>query len=183
MDPSLVRTSKFLSLVLRHRPERIGLTLDEHGWARVDELIEAANRSGKKLTLEMMQRTVAENDKQRFSFSADGTRIRANQGHSIQVDLQLEHANPPELLFHGTVERFIASIKAQGLLKRKRQYVHLSPDKETATKVGQRRGEPVILTVSSAKMHQDGHVFYLSKNGVWLTDHVPVEYIDFPDIL
>jgi putative RNA 2'-phosphotransferase len=182
MSQEQVRTSKFLSLILRHHPAKIGIVLDENGWADIDELIEAANRRGKSLSRELIDRVVAENDKQRFSISADGTRIRANQGHSLRdIDLSLTPQIPPEVLFHGTVERFLDSIRQQGLQKRSRNHVHLSPDQETATKVGMRRGKPIILRIHACKMHDQGIEFFLSENGVWLTDHVALEFIEFPD--
>ena len=180
MSKSPIKISKFLSLVLRHKPESIGLSLDEHGWVRVDELLDAANKSGKKITLALLQEVVRENDKQRFSFSEDGSRIRANQGHSIQVDLELTQLTPPKVLYHGTVERFLSSIRTKGLLRQNRQYVHLSPDEETAKIVGKRRGEPVILIVDSSAMSAAGFAFFLSKNGVWLTERVPPDYLSFP---
>ncbi|MGQ9482194.1 RNA 2'-phosphotransferase [Chloroflexus sp.] len=162
----LTRISKFLSLVLRHRPEQIGLSLDQHGWAEVDELIRCANRHGLPLSRAQLEQVVAENDKQRFAFSADGRRIRANQGHSLPVDLQLTPAQPLPVLYHGTAERFVESIKRDGLLPGKRQYVHLSQDEATALTVGQRHGRPVVLTVHAAAMTAAGYVFYVSANGV-----------------
>ena len=180
MSQSQKRTSKFLSLILRHQPELIGLELDEYGWANIDELLAKSRADGRSISRQELERVVAESDKQRFAISDDGTMIRANQGHSIQVNLELVASAPPEQLFHGTVAKSVSSIRETGLEKRKRHHVHLSPDKATATKVGSRRGKPVILVVQSGRMHQDGHEFYLSKNGVWLTDHVPAEYIQFP---
>jgi putative RNA 2'-phosphotransferase len=180
MDRELISTSKFLSLVLRHRPETIGISLDEQGWVEIDDLLAAANRSGKKLTRPLLDRVVRENDKQRFAISSDGTRIRANQGHSVDVDLGLQPVQPPELLYHGTVARFLDSIHLTGLERGSRQYVHLSPDLETARRVGQRRGRPVILVVESGRMWQDGHTFFCSENSVWLTDAVPTSYLQFP---
>lgn len=182
MDKKLVKISKFLSLVLRHKPETIGLSLDQGGWARVDELLAAANRAGVPLDKEVLQQVVEQNDKQRFAFSQDQIMIRASQGHSIPVNLDLEPIVPPQFLFHGTATRFIASIKKRGLISRGRQYVHLSPDEPTAVKVGQRHGKPVVLTIRAGRMHETGCRFYLSANGVWLTDKVPVEYIIFPKI-
>ena len=179
MDRELISTSKFLSLVLRHHPERIGITLDEQGWVEIDDLLAAANQSGRKLTRQLLERVIRENDKQRFAVSSDGTRIRANQGHSVEVDLGLQPIQPPNMLYHGTVARFLDSIQASGLERGSRQYVHLSPDVETARKVGQRRGKPVILVVEAGRMWQDGHSFYQSENGVWLTDAVPAEYLRF----
>jgi putative RNA 2'-phosphotransferase len=181
MDAQLVRFSKFISLVVRHQPEKHGLTLDEHGWARIDDLIAVANRAGVPLTHAALQQIVADNDKQRFAISADGRAIRARQGHSIAVDLELTPLEPPEQLFHGTADRFVPSIRAQGLLRRSRQHVHLSADAATAVKVGQRHGRPVVLTVASGPMHRDGHRFYQAENGVWLVDAVPVAYLSFPE--
>lgn len=178
MDRSLLSTSKFLSLVLRHKPEEIGLELDRNGWADISALIQAANRSGRELDYDLLIRVVHENDKQRFAISEDGTRIRANQGHSLDVDLALEPKQPPILLYHGTVERYLPSILEQGLMPGSRQYVHLSADTRTAEIVGKRRGKPVILVIAAAEMHSAGNEFYLSQNGVWLTNHVPVRYIE-----
>ena len=178
-DKEIIRTSKFLSLILRHEPERVGLELDNAGWVGVTELLQAVNRNGVSLTLAQLKHVVATNDKKRFEFSADGQRIRASQGHSVEVDLEYESQVPPELLYHGTPERFVESIRATGLNKGQRHHVHLSPDAQTAAKVGQRRGRPVVLTIRSGEMHRQGHVFYRSANGVWLVDHVPVQFIKF----
>lgn len=180
MAADLVRVSKFLSLVLRHKPEVIGLTLDGNGWANVDELIRLANDHGTRLTRPLLERVVAENDKKRFSLSEDGQQIRASQGHSIDVDLALPPAVPPDLLYHGTAVRFVDSIRATGLHSGSRQHVHLSLDVTTATKVGQRHGKPIVLTVRAGEMAAAGHTFFLSANGVWLTDHVPLQFISFP---
>ncbi|WP_316635876.1 RNA 2'-phosphotransferase [uncultured Flavobacterium sp.] len=171
--------SKFLSLVLRHSPEKIGLKLDENGWADVAELIEKCNKKGNRLDLELLDYVVENNDKKRFAFSEDKTKIRASQGHSISVELNLDEAEPSEFLYHGTVGKFLESIKKEGLQKMSRQHVHLSKDLETAIKVGSRRGAAQILTVRSGAMHRDGFKFYLSENNVWLTDEVPVKYIEF----
>jgi len=182
MDKTLISTSKYLSLILRHRPETIGLSLDAEGWVDIDILIGAANRHGKRLSLELVHRVVAENDKQRFALSDDGLRIRASQGHSIRtVDLNLAPVEPPAQLYHGTVAAFLDSIRRQGLLKRSRNHVHLSTDADTARRVGLRRGKPIVLVIESQAMHADGYKFFLSKNGVWLTDSVPVRYIQFPN--
>ncbi|GGH62145.1 putative RNA 2'-phosphotransferase [Filimonas zeae] len=178
MNEPIKGTSKFLSLVLRHKPETIGLQLDENGWANVDELITKCAATGRIYTPEDLDEIVATNDKKRFAYSEDKRRIRANQGHSIMVELNLPVTEPPEWLYHGTPEKFVAAIRAEGLRKMERQHVHLSGDRETAHKVGSRRGRPVILPVHSGQMHRDGYVFYLSDNGVWLTDHVPTDYID-----
>jgi len=179
---SLTSTSKFLSLVLRHQPEVIGMQLDPEGWLPMDELIANANRKGNELSLEILHDVVASCEKKRFSLSDDGLKIRANQGHSVpDVELNLEPVTPPNQLFHGTVAAFIESIREQGLLKRSRNHVHLSADIETAKKVGARRGKPLILTIRAAAMHESGYSFYLSANGVWLTDAVPAQFIQFPD--
>ncbi|TPG33392.1 RNA 2'-phosphotransferase [Flavobacterium pectinovorum] len=173
--------SKFLSLVLRHSPETIELKLDENGWADVEELIEKCNKKGSQnqMTVELLDYVVENNDKKRFAFNEDKTKIRASQGHSISVELNLDEAEPSEFLYHGTVGKFLDSIKKEGLQKMSRQYVHLSKDLETAIKVGSRRGSAQILTVRSGEMHRDGFKFYLSENNVWLTDNVPAKYIQF----
>lgn len=177
MEPSLIRISKFLSLVLRHNPGKIGLALDPNGWADVDELLQKANRSGFRFDRQTLEKVVTENDKKRFAFSLDGRKIRASQGHSIQVDLQLEPVSPPDVLYHGTAERFKASILEKGLRPGNRQYVHLSKDIETAIKVGSRHGKPIVLIVDTRIMEKDGLAFYLSDNGIWLTEYVPVKYL------
>lgn len=174
-----VRISKFLSLVLRHDPGRIGITLDDAGWTDVAALIAACTAHGVPITRDELAAIVASSDKQRFALSADGARIRANQGHSVEVDLQLPPAHPPALLFHGTVEPALASIRAEGLVRGKRHDVHLSRDIETAIKVGARRGKPVILTIRAGDMAAAGHVFRCSANGVWLVERVPPEFIVF----
>ena len=176
MNP--VRVSKFLSLVLRHRPDTIGITLDAQGWADVGDLLAGMAGKGTRIGFDQLVEVVATNDKRRFAFNEDRTRIRAVQGHSRDVDLGYAPVAPPDQLFHGTVARFLPAIRDEGLNKGRRQYVHLSPDRETATKVGARRGDPVILTVDTARMSADGHTFYRADNGVWLTDHVPPGYID-----
>ena len=178
MQNRFVKISKFLSLVLRHQPERIGLKLDPAGWISVEELLEACNSHGFTLTIDELEAVVAGNDKQRFSFSDDELRIRANQGHSVCIELGYQPITPPEVLYHGTVERFLRSILASGLSKGKRHHVHLSANIETAQKVGSRRGPPVILKVMSGRMHRDGYPFYCSQNGVWLTDKVPSDYLE-----
>jgi len=164
-----------MSLVLRHRPEKIGLKLDENGWADVQELITKMN-----INLQELEYVVENNDKKRFAFNEDKTKIRANQGHSLKtVDLELKNIQPPNFLFHGTVGKFMSAIRDTGLLKMNRQHVHLSKDRETAIKVGSRRGKAIILSVRAGEMYEKGFEFYCSENGVWLTDHVPSEYIDF----
>lgn len=177
---SHVRVSKFLSLVLRHDPSRIGIALDSAGWTDVEALLAALARHGVAITRDQLDQLVASSDKQRYALSEDGTRIRANQGHSVTVDLQLAPAEPPELLYHGTVEGALDGIREQGLVRGARHHVHLSSEVDTATKVGARRGAPVILTVRAADMATAGHVFYRSANGVWLTDCVPARFIAIP---
>jgi putative RNA 2'-phosphotransferase len=168
-----------LSLVLRHEPELIGITLDSAGWVSVSELLGACQAHGQSLTFEELREVVVGNDKQRFSFSEDGRKIRANQGHSVPVDLGYSPAIPPHILYHGTVEKFLSLIKEEGLKKGARHHVHLSPDEETARRVGGRRGRAVILRVESGRMQQDGYEFFRSANGVWLTEHVPPAYLIF----
>ena len=177
MKSQLVATSKFLSLVLRHRPEVVGIELDAEGWVPVEDLLAACAQHGRAITREQLNAVVRTNDKQRFAFSADGSRIRANQGHSLQVDLGLLSVEPSELLYHGTVPRFLESIRRDGLTKGSRHHVHLSPDIQTATNVGQRRGRPIVLVIEAGRMFRDGHELYRSENGVWLTDAVPPGYI------
>lgn len=169
-------TSKYISLILRHKPEAIGITLDEHGWANVDELIEGVSRTH-PLDMAALELIVAEDEKQRYSFNEDKTLIRANQGHSIPVDVELDEKEPPEVLYHGTGEKYVSSIDRQGLIPKSRLYVHLSRDEETAVKVGSRHGKPVIYTVKSGEMYRDGYKFFCSVNGVWLTREVPVKYL------
>jgi putative RNA 2'-phosphotransferase len=178
MASSAIRTSKLLSLVLRHEPGRIGVTLDEAGWTDVDALLAAFAAHGHPLTRDELEHIVATSDKQRFALSADRTRIRANQGHSVDVELGLAPVAPPARLYHGTVLPFLTSIRAQGLVKGSRQHVHLSADVETAIKVAARRGKPVVLTVRASDMAAAGHAFYRSANGVWLTEHVPPAFLD-----
>ncbi|MDX9987572.1 RNA 2'-phosphotransferase [Thiothrix unzii] len=178
MNQKTVKQSKFLSLILRHQPETVGLTLDEAGWVSVSELLTQLAAHGRKMSMEELEHVVTTNDKQRFSFNADKTRIRANQGHSLRtLDLGLQAVEPPEILYHGTAERFLESILQTGLEKRSRQHVHLSADTETAHKVGIRHGKPVILQIAAGRMQHDGFIFFRSDNGVWLTDHVPTMYI------
>ena len=182
MNKQLIKISKFLYLLLRHKPETIGLTLDQQGWAEIDILIDLLHKQGTKINRLMLEEIVANDNKQRFSFNQDKSKIRANQGHSLKVDLALEPKQPPEYLFHGTATRFIESIAIQGLQKQKRHHVHLSSDESTAIKVGQRHGKPVVLKIYAQKMSDAGFTFFLSDNQVWLTDTVPVVYIDFPNL-
>lgn len=173
----LIKTGKYISYLLRHHPEEAGLTLDEHGWADVDLLVEAVARTNECFTRETLDEIVAANNKQRYSYNEDGTLIRANQGHSIPVDVQLPEAEPPEFLWHGTGEKYVDSIDEIGLIPKSRLYVHLSEDTETARQVGSRHGNPVVYKVLTARMAEDGYTFFLSVNGVWLTKEVPVRYL------
>lgn len=177
MKQSLVGVSKFLSLVLRHQPEVIGITLDHAGWVVVDDLLAAAVKHDNPLTRELLDEIVFSNDKQRFAYSDDGTRIRANQGHSVTVDLELSAKAPPAVLYHGTATRFLEQIVEQGLRAMQRHHVHLSASEDVAHRVGKRHGQPVVLTVDAEAMHRDGAVFYQSANGVWLTDSVEAKYL------
>ncbi|WP_328725723.1 RNA 2'-phosphotransferase [Streptomyces sp. NBC_00259] len=173
-----IKVSKYLSKHLRHQPERIGLALDPNGWVEIDELLRATAAHGFRITRDELDHVVAANDKRRFMI--DGARIRANQGHTVQVDLDLPVTEPPAYLYHGTVGRSLDVIRAEGLRPMARHHVHLSPDRETATHVGARRGKPVVLSVDAGAMHRAGHVFHVSANGVWLTDAVPPEFLRFP---
>lgn len=174
---SLKDTSKFISLILRHKPEVIGITLDEHGWANVDELIAGIAKT-QPMNMDILEEIVRTDNKQRYSFNEDKTLIRANQGHSIPVDVELPETEPPEYLWHGTGEKSVASIDTQGLLPMSRLYVHLSADETTAKAVGSRHGRPVIYRVLSGQMIRDGITFYRSVNGVWLVKSVPTQYLE-----
>ncbi len=176
-DRRLVKVSKYLSKHLRHEPERLGLTLQPGGWVGVGELLAACAAHGFALTRAELDEVVARSDKKRFSFDETGARIRANQGHSTEVDLQLEPAEPPPLLYHGTPERNRDVIRETGLKRLQRHHVHLSGDEATARKVGERRGKPILFAVDAAAMRRDGHTFYRSANGVWLVDEVPPKYL------
>ncbi len=174
---SFTDTSKFMSLILRHKPEAIGISLDEHGWANVDELIAGIAKTH-KFNMDILEEIVRTDNKQRYSFNEDKTLIRANQGHSIPVDVELDEAEPPAELWHGTGEKYVPSIDEQGLIPKSRLYVHLSKDEETATNVGKRHGKLVLYKVKAGDMYRDGYKFFLSKNGVWLTKEVPVKYLE-----
>lgn len=174
---SLTETSRYIALILRHKPKTIDIKLNEHGWASVDELINGVSKTH-PLTMEMLEKIVEIDDKQRFAFNQDKTLIRANQGHSVSVDVQLKEAVPPKILYHGTAEKYVASIDQLGLIPKACLYVHLSETVETATKVGSRHGKPVIYTVDAEKMSNDGYAFYISANGVWLIKSVPLEYLE-----
>ncbi len=172
---SLAETSKFIALILRHKPEEIGITLDEHGWANVDELIAGIAKT-REFSMADLEEIVRTDEKQRYSFNEDKTLIRANQGHSVPVDVELEEIDPPRYLYHGTGEKYVASINEKGIIPKSRLYVHLSEDYDTALIVGSRHGKPVVFRIWANKMHRDGFVFYKSVNGVWLTKEVPVKY-------
>ena len=174
---SLTDTSKFLSLILRHKPQVIGISLDEHGWANVEELIAGISKT-REFNMEILQEIVQSDKKQRYSFNNDMTVIRANQGHSIPVDVELDIVTPPEILWHGTGAKYVSSIDEIGLISKSRLYVHLSEDTKTAEQVGKRHGKPVIYKVMAGKMQKDGYTFYRSKNEVWLTKEVPVQYLE-----
>ncbi|MET9470726.1 RNA 2'-phosphotransferase [Streptomyces sp. NPDC002917] len=173
-----VKVSKYLSKHLRHHPERIGIALDANGWVSIDELLRATARHNFPITRAELDHVVAANDKQRYAI--EGDRIRASQGHTVQVDLDLPPVEPPAYLYHGTVGRALDAIRTEGLRPMNRRHVHLSTDRETATHVGARRGRPVVLSVDAAAMHRAGHVFYVSANGVWLTEAVPPEFLHLP---
>lgn len=170
------RISRFLSYILRHNPGAIDLRLDSHGWIDVNTLIDAANRHGKNLNREIIEEIVTSNDKKRFALSADGMKIRANQGHSIEIDLALTPVTPPKILYHGTAGKYLRAIKQDGIKSSGRHHVHLSVDRVTAEKVGKRHGKPVVISINTEKMWQDGAAFYRSANGVWLTDYVDPSY-------
>jgi len=175
------RLSKTLSYVLRHRPDTFGLKPDAAGWVPVAELLSALSRQGRPVSRDAVEQVVRHSDKQRFALSEDGSRIRANQGHSMQVELGYEACEPPAVLYHGTVKRSVASIREHGLEKRQRHHVHLSAAPDTASSVGARRGRPIVLQIEASVMHAEGHAFFRSANGVWLTEHVPAKYIRFPE--
>jgi putative RNA 2'-phosphotransferase len=176
-DKQLTQLSKFLSLVLRHQPESIGIQLDQHGWVAVDELLLKMQAKGSPINRAILEHLVATNPKKRFAFNASLDKIRASQGHSVNIELGYTNQEPPAILYHGSSEKSVPSIWATGLEKRSRQHVHLSSERETAIKVGQRHGKPFIFEVLAAQMYQDGYHFFLSENGVWLTDHVPAQYL------
>lgn len=175
-----IRTSKFLSLVLRHDPQAAGVALDAAGWVSVEDLLEGCARARRPLSREQLSHIVATNSKKRFEFSPGGRYIRASQGHSVEVDLAYEAQIPPAQLYHGTATRFLDSIREKGLLKMNRHHVHLSAETKVTMEVGARHGQPVLLTINAEAMHRKGHVFYQSTNGVWLVEHVPVEFLLLP---
>lgn len=179
-EKETIKKSKFLSLILRHEPERVGLKLGSAGWVGVEELLQAMNRHGVSLSLDQLQQIVSTSDKKRFAFSEDGQRIRANQGHSVEVDLQYLPQPPPPILYHGTATRFLDGIREVGLQKMERHDVHLFAETNPAIQVGSRHGKPVLLTIRAGDMQRAGFVFRCSANNVWLVDRVPPEYIQFP---
>lgn len=181
MSDPLVRTSKFLSYVLRHNPKALDLELDPGGWADIDVLLRRVQREGRTLTRDGLRRVIEHGHKNRFTVSADGTKIRANYGHSIEVDLDLEPRPPPSDLYHGTSTSALSSIREEGLRPQSRQYVHLSSTREEARQVGQRHGSPVVLSVAARELHEAGYTLYQSTNAVWLTTHVPPPYIQFSE--
>ncbi len=180
MKDQIKKHSKFLSLLLRHKPETIGLQLDEQGWANTNELIQKINQTGRQITLDLLVQIVEENDKKRFVFNEDKSQIRAAQGHSLKVKLDYKALTPPDILYHGTIAVTAELIRESGIKKMQRHQVHLSADIETAKIVAGRRGKPFILTIDANRMHKDGYEFFQSDNGVWLTDFVPSEYVHFP---
>ena len=173
---NLTKVGRYLCLILRHKPETIGITLDEHGWANVEELINGVSKEY-PINIHILEDIVRLDEKQRYSFNEDKTLIRANQGHSIPVAVELDIVEPPKYLFHGTAEKYAGLIERDGLIPKSRLYVHLSKDVETAINVGKRHGEPVIYLVDSGEMYRQGYTFYLSANGVWMTNNVPVEFL------
>lgn len=180
IDEKLVRISKFLCLILRHKPDTIGLTLDAEGWAKVDELLPKALEHGVIIDRPILRQIVEHGEKKRFSFSEDGQKIRANYGHSIPIVFGSEPSEPPEFLYHGTAKRFLPPISEQGLGPGTRQYVHLVEDEKTAVAVGRRHGEPVVLTIKAHAMHENGFEFFKTESEIWLTKTVPAEYIIDP---
>lgn len=173
-----ISLGRFISLILRHKPETIGITIEKQGaWANVSELIEGMNKAGKNIDMNTLERIVKENNKQRYSFNKDHTKIRANQGHSIEVYIDFEEKIPPKTLYHGTAGRFLESIKKTGINKMNRLYVHLSKDEETAITVGKRHGKPIVLKIDTEEMLKDGYKFYLSENNVWLCEDIPWKYV------
>ena len=178
----LTPISRYMALLLRHHPEQAGITLDEHGWAHVDELIKGIQKRYPQFQREILEEIVRTDSKQRYAFNEDHTLIRTNHGHSIPVDIEFKHAVPPDILYHGTAKKYVSSIQQQGLISKSRLYVHLSTDVETAIKVGKRHGEPVIYQIDAKQMYQDGIIFYLSANYIWLVKKVPLQYMKRLDI-
>ena len=175
---NLTNLSRYMSLILRHKPEVIGITLDKHGWANVNDLICGIEKNNPGFNMDILEQIVRTDSKQRYSFNDDKSLIRANQGHSVNVDVELKEKEPPEYLYHGTGEKYVESINQDGLIPKSRLYVHLSKDIETAENVGRRHGKEVVYRIDSGQMYRDGYKFYLSENGVWLTKEVPVKYLE-----
>lgn len=172
------KLSIFLSLVLRHKPEAANISLDNHGWADVGLLIKGVNETGRNLDMDTLEEIVRTDEKGRYSFNDDKSKIRANQGHSVEVDMEFVEAIPPDELYHGTAKKNLVGIMSNGLSPMSRQYVHLSKDAQTAIRVGKRHGEPVLLKVNAKKAYNDGYIFFLSVNGVWLIKQIPAEYLE-----
>ena len=177
-----IRASKFICLVLRHNPQAAGIDLDKNGWADTQQLLAGMAHTKHKITLDDLKEIVATDEKQRYKFGDDFAKIRANQGHSVKVDVEMKEATPPTVLYHGTAARFLDAIKAEGLRPKNRLHVHLSIDEKTAVQVGGRHGKPAVLIINAADMHKDGHRFYISENGIWLTNNVPPQYINFQHV-
>lgn len=170
--------SKYMSLILRHKPDVIGIELDEHGWANVNDLISGIEKDNHGFNFELLEEIVRSDSKQRYSFNDDKSFIRANQGHSVNVDVELKEKEPPEYLYHGTGEKYVKSINQDGLIPKSRLYVHLSKDIKTAENVGKRHGKEIIYRINSGRMYRNGYKFYLSENGIWLTKEAPVKYLE-----
>lgn len=175
---NLTNLSRYMSLILRHKPEVIGITLDEHGWASVNDLICGIEKNNPGFNMNILEQIVRTDSKQRYSFNDDKSLIRANQGHSVNVDVELKEKEPPEYLYHGTGEKYVKSINQDGLIPKSRLYVHLSKDIKTAENVGKRHGKEVVYRINSGQMYRDGYKFYLSENGIWLTKEVPIKYLE-----
>lgn len=175
---NLTNLSRYMSLILRHKPEVIGITLDEHGWASVNDLICGIEKNNPGFNMDILEQIVRTDSKQRYSFNDDKSLIRANQGHSVNVDVELKEKEPPEYLYHGTGEKYVKSINQNGLIPKSRLYVHLSKDIKTAENVGKRHGKEVVYRINSGQMYRNGYKFYLSENGIWLTKEVPIKYLE-----
>ncbi|EOE7167605.1 RNA 2'-phosphotransferase [Clostridioides difficile] len=172
------KLSIFISLILRHKPETIGIKLDDYGYADVNELIEKINNTGRNINIEILEQIVKEDNKQRYSFNEDRSKIRANQGHSINVNVELRELEPPRFLYHGTATRFLDNIKKEGIISKSRLYVHLSNDIDTAVQVGKRHGIPIVLKINAGKMYENDYKFYLSENNIWLCEYIPFKYVE-----
>ncbi|EIS9524030.1 RNA 2'-phosphotransferase [Clostridioides difficile] len=172
------KLSIFISLILRHKPETIGIKLDDYGYADVNELIEKINNTGRNINIEILVQIVKEDNKQRYSFNEDRSKIRANQGHSINVNVELRELEPPRFLYHGTATRFLDNIKKEGIISKSRLYIHLSNDIDTAVQVGKRHGIPIVLKINAGKMYENDYKFYLSENNIWLCEYIPFKYVE-----